>query len=310
MVWGAIAAVAASALASRSSRKGAKKAAEQQKAGIDEARRVTAEQTAAAQRYLAPFGAGEDTTALDAEIAALQSQIAASQSAPGGAGGQTYSTPWGTFTLSGTAIGGADRLPALQAQLKTLQDKRAAVRPGIASRALSLSDFIANPRSQFDYLKSNPLFQMSLDNANRVTQQSAAARGRLSAGDTLQQLSNNVLLSAQPLVRNQTSDIFNLLQTGQQGAISQANAALGLGSALAGLATDRGNVGAAEQVAVTNAKKDVIPQVLGAISSLYSGAGSLVGSGAGSPNTLGSGSATPGGFGAGAGGSLLPFIRN
>lgn len=182
--------------------------------------------------------------------------------------------------------------------------------PGIGQRGLDLSSFIANPQEQFDFLQGNPLFDLALENANRQTQQSAAASGRLSAGDTLQQLSNNVLLQASPLIRNQTADIFNLLGIGQQGVTSQANAALGLGSDLAGLASNRGDISAAEQVALGNARAGGVGQTLGLIAPMLSGSaftaatGTPTIGGAGTSGIFGGGQ-TPGGFGAGAGGGLI-----
>jgi len=67
--------------------------------------------------------------------------------------------------------------------------------------------FLTDPQAQFDFLQSNPLFQLGLDNANRQTSQLAAARGRLSAGDTLQQLNQNALLTASPLIAQQKQSI-------------------------------------------------------------------------------------------------------
>jgi len=81
--------------------------------------------------------------------------------------------------------------------------------------------FLTDPQAQFDFLQSNPLFDLALDNANTQTKNMAAARGRLSAGDTLQQLSNNVLLSAQPLISSQKNSIADLLNIGSSTAKAQ-----------------------------------------------------------------------------------------
>ncbi len=105
--------------------------------------------------------------------------------------------------------------------------------------------FLTDPQAQFDYLQNNPLFQLALDNANRTTQASSAARGRLSAGDTLAQLSNNVLLSAQPLINDQKNSIQNLLNFGGGIGTAQANTAIGEGTALSGLMQAQGNTAAA-----------------------------------------------------------------
>jgi hypothetical protein len=95
---------------------------------------------------------------------------------------------------------------------------------------------------------------MGLDNANTVTQKSAAAMGRLSSGDTLQQLTNNSLLTAAPLIADQKNSIQNLLNQGLQTAQGQANTAIGQGTDIANTTTDIGAALAAGQVGAANAR--------------------------------------------------------
>ena len=122
----------------------------------------------------------------------------------------------------------------------------------VGQQGIDQSNFLANPQAQFDFLQNNPLFQMGLDNANTQTQNIAAARGRLSAGDTLQQLSNNALLAAQPLIANQRQDINNLLNLGSGIAQTQANVAIGEGTNVGNLLTDIGAANAAGIVGAGN----------------------------------------------------------
>jgi hypothetical protein len=95
---------------------------------------------------------------------------------------------------------------------------------------------------------------MGLDNANRQTMQGAASRGRLSSGDTLQQLNNNALLAASPLIANQQNSIQNLLGMGLNTAQSQANTALGSASQLANAQTQLGNAQAGGIIGQQNAQ--------------------------------------------------------
>ena len=125
---------------------------------------------------------------------------------------------------------------------------------GVADRGVGLSSFLGNPQEQFDFLQNNPLFQASLDNANRITNQSAAAQGRLSAGDTLKGLSQNVLLSAEPLIDRQRQDIAGLLNLGVGLAGSRANIETGLGAGTSGLLTDIGSVRGAGIIGSANAQ--------------------------------------------------------
>ena len=105
----------------------------------------------------------------------------------------------------------------------------------IGKGGVNQAGFLTDPNAQFDFLQNNPLFQLGLDNANTQTLQSAAARGRLSAGDTLQQLNQNALLAASPLIQQQKQSIGDLLTIGQ-------NAALNKGSVLQNTAANRGNL--------------------------------------------------------------------
>jgi len=110
----------------------------------------------------------------------------------------------------------------------------------LGASGVEQAGFLTDPTAQFDFLQSNPLFQASLDNANQQTLQSAAARGRLSSGDTLQQLSQNTLLAASPLIQQQKQSIGDLLNIGTNVAGSQGNLLTGGAAAQAG-----GIVGAA-----------------------------------------------------------------
>ena len=104
----------------------------------------------------------------------------------------------------------------------------------IGQQGVDQASFLTSPDEQFQFLQDNPLFQLSLDNANTQTQQSAAARGRLSSGDTLQQLSNNTLLAAAPLISDQKNSIGSLLNFGQATAANQGSLLTGQGASLAG----------------------------------------------------------------------------
>ena len=93
----------------------------------------------------------------------------------------------------------------------------------LGQQGVEQAGFLTDPNAQFDFLQNNPLFQMGLDNANTQTNQMSAARGRLSAGDTLQQLNQNALLTASPLIAQQQNAIQNQLMMGQNAASQQAN---------------------------------------------------------------------------------------
>jgi len=114
--------------------------------------------------------------------------------------------------------------------------------------------FLTDPQAQFNFLQQNPLFKFALESANTQTSQLAAARGRLSAGDTLQQLSQNVLLAAQPLITQQKGSIVDLINLGSGTSRAQANVAIGQGSDITNLLTSAGDVAASGIVGAGRAR--------------------------------------------------------
>lgn len=175
-------------------------------------------------------------------------------------------------TIVGSALGlessgekAAKKAAALQAESgrTALEELQAGKEQGLGflqpfqqlgQQGLDQANFLTDPKAQFDFLQNNPLFQMGLDNANTQTNQMAAARGRLSSGDTLQQLNNNALLTASPLIANQQNSIQNLLGMGLNTAQSQANTALGSASQLANTQTQLGNAQAGGIIGQQNAQ--------------------------------------------------------
>lgn len=125
---------------------------------------------------------------------------------------------------------------------------------GVGQEGIDLAGFLTDPSQQADFLQNNPLFDLGLKNLNEQTQRGAASRGRLTAGDTLQQLQQNATLAGQPLIQGQKASIIDLLNFGSGTSRAQANAALGLGSDISGLIQDQGNVESAS-IAARNASR-------------------------------------------------------
>ncbi len=118
---------------------------------------------------------------------------------------------------------------------------------GVAQQGIEQAGFLTDPQAQFDFLQQNPLFQMGLQNVNEQIQQSAASRGRLTAGDTLEQLTQASTLASQPLIDRQRQDIMGLLNLGQGVAGQQGQIDL----STAGQITDLLTGGAAARAAGT-----------------------------------------------------------
>lgn len=175
--------------------------------------------------------------------------------------------------LGGDAADAAEEAAAVQ--VAAGQQAAALFDPfiGLGQQGISQAGFLTDPQAQFDFLQSNPLFQLGLDNLNRQTQRSAAASGRLGATDTNQQLINNALLAASPLIQQQTAGITDLLNIGLGTAGAQGNLLTGIGAAEAG-----GLVGA------SNARQQGLSNLLqlgGAIAGAMGGAPGVAGGGLG-----------------------------
>jgi hypothetical protein len=157
------------------------------------------------------------------------------------------------------------------------------------------SSFLTDPNERFEFLQNNPLFDLALKNANQQTRQQASAGRRLSFGDTLQQLSNNVLLSSAPLLATQDQNVSNMLQFGGDIATSQANIETGQAARIGGLTTDIGAAQAAGLVGSANAQAAGTQAIGQAFQTGIMGASGGFGGGgvpinqsiANNPNTLG-----------------------
>lgn len=136
---------------------------------------------------------------------------------------------------------------------------------GVGQRGVDASGFLADPQAQFNFLQGNPLFASGLQQANRQTQAQAAARGRLGAGDTFQQLAQNPLLIAEPLLNRQTEDVTNLLNLGTGVAGAQANIETGQAAQIGDLTTSIGAAIAAGQVGAANAQAAGAQNALSAV---------------------------------------------
>ena len=138
----------------------------------------------------------------------------------------------------------------------------------IGQSGIDQAGFLTDPNQQFNFLQNNPLFQMGLDNANQQTMSNAASRGRLSSGDTLQQLNNNSLLTASPLIQDQKNSIANLLNFGTTAATNQGNILLGQGQTTANSAN---NAAAAQAQGTLNAGSATSAGQFGSANSLAEG---------------------------------------
>ena len=127
---------------------------------------------------------------------------------------------------------------------------------------LGALESILTPEGQMAYLESNPLFALGQENLNQQTANLAASQGRLNSGGTWQSLYNNALLAGQPLLQNQTTNLFNAANLGQSAAAGQANTAIATGQNISDLYTQQGNAQAAGVIGQANAEQQQFNNLL------------------------------------------------
>jgi len=132
----------------------------------------------------------------------------------------------------------------------------------VGQRGIEQSGFLADPQAQFDFIQQNPLFKLGLQNVNEQINQSAASRGRLTAGDTLERLTQASTLASQPLIDRHRQDILNLLNisqgvTGQQAGIERQTT-----QDVANLLTGGAAAEAAGVVGAQNARTDAFGNII------------------------------------------------
>ena len=144
--------------------------------------------------------------------------------------------------ISGKTAGDA-AMTAADLQVQGGKDASALLDPfqGVGQQGLDQSNFLTDPNAQFDFLQSNPLFQNALASGDRNVERlmaSAASRGRLSAGDTIEQVQSlgqeNLINAGRPLIQDQKQSIGDLLNFGATTASNQGNLLTGQAAAAAG----------------------------------------------------------------------------
>lgn len=144
----------------------------------------------------------------------------------------------------------------------------------VGQRGIDESAFLASPAKQFEFIKNNPFFAEAVQNANRQTQNLAAARGRLSSGDTLEELTTNTFKQALPFIDRQRADINNLLGIGTGLARDQANIETGQATQAGRFIENIGDIQSAGTIGAANARVEGTGNLLnlgGQIAGAFSG---------------------------------------
>lgn len=131
-----------------------------------------------------------------------------------------------------------------------------------------LSEFATNPQSQVDYLNSNPLFQNSLDIADRTTAATLASQGKIGTGDQSLQLQQNYLAAASPLLTAQEQRLSNLASIGQSSSAMTGTSGINAANTAGNYNTQGANALAAGSIAQGNIQAQASQDALSGLTSI------------------------------------------
>lgn len=172
---------------------------------------------------------------------------------------------------------------AAESASQATQDAQAQLRDDLSpyrqagATAIPLLEQYATQSGQerVDRLQNDPLFQAALNSRDRQSLGLAASQGRIGTGDFSQQLSENFLLSASPILQQQEQSLLNLANIGQSSAAQTGMSGLQAAQAAGGYqmgAADARSAGAiASQQATANQNAQILqnlPTLIGSIGAL------------------------------------------
>lgn len=205
------------------------------------------------------------------------------------AGGAVYSAQQqkkAAKRAAGQQARSADEAIAFQQESRDMAREDLAPFREFGEGQISALESMLTPQGQYKYLQSNPLFQMALDRADRTSNNALLSRGMV--GDARQQLADNTMLSASPLIGRQMTALQNAISLGGNAASGQSTLTQNAANAITPLITGRGNALAAGTVGAANARSNMISGLTSLAPSMIGGIGDLFGGGAGqtwsSPN--------------------------
>lgn len=157
---------------------------------------------------------------------------------------------------------GGEAIAAQQAAQAQLREDLAPFASGLGTELLPQAQQLFGP-SAFEAVKQDPVLQAIQEDAERKIMASQAARGRLGAGETPEQLQEAFTRSSLGFLGQQRSDLLNALRLGQASAAQVGAAGMQTGSNIANLLTQIGNVRAAGTIGQQQAQAQALQNVAG-----------------------------------------------
>jgi hypothetical protein len=163
----------------------------------------------------------------------------------------------------------ADAQAGISSREETFRSDLAPYRQAGESALPLLTEFNTNPQAQMDYLQGNPLFQASLNTADRATAARLASQGRIGTGDQSAQLQENYLLAASPLLAQREQQLLNLANIGQSSAAQVGANSQRAGEAIGEYGTQAANARAAGLIGAQQATANQNAQIIQALPAIF-----------------------------------------
>lgn len=135
------------------------------------------------------------------------------------------------------------------------------------------------PQGQTDYLTNNPMFNAAVGNANQELLKAGAARGKVGSGGMVDQLFKNYLATGESFVNNQFNRLWQPITMGQNSAAMVGSNANQLGTNVANIFGNQGDIMAANTMARQNVNNQMTGQLGGMLGGGLLGSGLLGGAG-------------------------------
>lgn len=187
------------------------------------------------------------------------------------------------------------QLASTNAQIGYLEraDKKAAERlqpfVTLGTEAIPGLQSMLTSQGQFDYLRSNPMFQASVDNATKSSLAAGAAGGKSNSGGIVDQLFKNYLAIGDQFVGNQFNRLLQPVGIGQASAAGQAANSLNSANQVSGILGNQGDIRSAATMARQNINNQALSGGLNMLGGGLFGSGLLGGAGVAGGGLAGAG---------------------
>ena len=177
----------------------------------------------------------------------------------------------------------------LQRETRDIMRQDLAPYANFGKSALPALGGLLSTQGQYDFLKSNPMFQAAVRNSNNMSAAMGAANGKANSGGMVNELFQNYLATGENYLNNQFNRLMGATNIGHASAAGQANASGQAANQISQMYGNIGNAQAAGAIAVDNAHQSAGGKLLGVGMGAALGGGLLGGAGLAGGGAMGAG---------------------